>query len=99
MRALNIRNGRMIGGHIAYSPHWVCDTCGDPWPCRTFRSIPQERLDRANLISVMALLMGTAIRDLRGRPEGPEPPEIVKRFLWFLPLNDEEARAIALRMR
>ncbi len=37
--------------------------------------------------------MPTAIRDLRGRPEGPEPPEIVKRFLWFLPLRDAQARS------
>ncbi|MBM0236795.1 hypothetical protein JNW88_05880 [Micromonospora sp. ATA32] len=99
MRALNVRNGRVNGGHLAHSPHWACETCGDLWPCRAFRSIRQERLDTANLIAVMSLLMRTAIRDLRGRPEGPEPPEIVKRFLWFMPLNDEEARAIALRMR
>ncbi|MGB2570853.1 hypothetical protein ACPFP2_20720 [Micromonospora citrea] len=47
----------------------------------------------------MSLLLRGAIRDLRGRVEGPQPPEIVKRFLWFLPLSDDEARAIALRLR
>ncbi|MFC8849796.1 MULTISPECIES: hypothetical protein [unclassified Micromonospora] len=36
---------------------------------------------------------------LRGRRDGPEPPEIVKRFLWFLPVGDAEARAIVLRIR
>ncbi|WP_243707815.1 hypothetical protein [Micromonospora sp. KC606] len=47
----------------------------------------------------MSSVMRGAIRDLRGRPEGPRPPEIVKRFLWFLPLDGEEARAVALRVR
>ncbi|MGW3783790.1 hypothetical protein ACWD5Z_04350 [Micromonospora chokoriensis] len=40
-----------------------------------------------------------AIRDLRGQPGGPDPVAIVRRFLWFLPLTDEEARAVALRLR
>ncbi|MFI1196905.1 hypothetical protein ACH4T9_27110 [Micromonospora sp. NPDC020750] len=40
-----------------------------------------------------------AVRDLRGWPGGPTPPEIVQRFLWFVPLTDDEARAIALRVR
>ncbi|WP_431896421.1 hypothetical protein [Micromonospora haikouensis] len=86
-------------GHLGRSPTWDCECCGEPWPCPTLRAIPTDRLDRSTLLPVVSYLMPTAIRDLRGRPEGPEPPEIVKRFLWFLPLRDAEARAIALRMR
>ncbi|TDB79000.1 hypothetical protein E1182_14235 [Micromonospora sp. KC721] len=88
-----------VTGHIGCHPTWDCEVCGEPWPCPAFRAIGQDRLDGTTLIPVMSSLIRNAIRDLRGRPEGPEPPEIVKRFLWFLPLNDEEARAIALRMR
>ncbi len=40
-----------------------------------------------------------AVRDLRGQPGGPTPPEVVRRFLWFLPLTDDQARAVALRVR
>ncbi|MEV4478584.1 hypothetical protein AB0K04_06815 [Micromonospora coxensis] len=88
-----------VSGHIGYHPSWDCETCGEPWPCPTFRAVPRQRLDPGALIPVMSLLVRGAIRDLRGRPEGPQPPEIVKRFLWFLPLSDDEARAIALRLR
>lgn len=31
--------------------------------------------------------------------EGPEPHEIVKRFLWFLDLTDDEARTSAATVR
>jgi hypothetical protein len=88
-----------VTGHIGYHPTWDCECCGEPWPCPTFRAVPRERLDPAALIPVMSLLLRSAIHDLRGRPEGPEPPQIVRRFLWFLPLTDAEARAIALRLR
>ncbi|WP_377506275.1 hypothetical protein [Micromonospora vulcania] len=47
----------------------------------------------------LVLVLRQAIPDLRGRPEGPRPPEIVQRFLWLLNLNAEEARATALRLR
>lgn len=89
----------VVSGHIGYHPGWDCETCGEPWPCPTLRAVPRQRLNAAALIPVMSLLLRGAIRDLRGRPEGPQPPEIVRRFLWFLPLSDDEARAIALRLR
>ncbi|WP_243707773.1 hypothetical protein [Micromonospora sp. KC606] len=90
---------RTVTGHIGSQPTWDCEACGQPWPCPAFQAIPPDQLTTSTLIPAMALLVPSAIRDLRGRPEGPEPPEIVKRFLWFLPLNDDEARAIALRLR
>ncbi|TDB72315.1 hypothetical protein [Micromonospora sp. KC721] len=88
-----------VSAHIGCRPTWDCEVCGEPWPCPTFRAVGRDRLDGTALIPVMSSLIPSAIRDLRGRPEGPQPPEIVRRFLWFLPFNDEEARAVALRMR
>lgn len=88
-----------VTGHIGYRPAWECERCGEPWPCPAFRAIPGQRLDPAALIPVMSFLLRGAIRDLRGRSEGPEPPEIVQRFLWFMPLTDSEARAVARRLR
>ncbi|WP_225853839.1 hypothetical protein [Micromonospora sp. AMSO31t] len=63
------------------------------------RAAPTTAARRATLIPEFSRITRRAIRDLRGRSGGPTPPEIVKRFLWFLPLTDEEARAIALRLR
>nr|WP_181726589.1 hypothetical protein [Micromonospora provocatoris] len=51
------------------------------------------------MIPEFSRLTRQAIRDLRGRPDGPDPIAIVRRFLWFLPLTDAEARAVALRLR
>ncbi|MCW3813465.1 hypothetical protein ONA91_03190 [Micromonospora sp. DR5-3] len=85
--------------HVGRQPTWDCERCGDPRPCPTLRRIPREQLDPAAWTPAVSVILQSAIRDLRGRPEGPEPPEIVLRFLWFLPLVDEEARAIARRMR
>ncbi|QLQ40339.2 hypothetical protein [Micromonospora robiginosa] len=88
-----------VSGHLGYHPTWDCERCGEPWPCPALRDIPRHQLRPAALIPVMAFLLRGAIRDLRGRAEGPEPPEIVRRFLWFLPLTEVEARAIARRLR
>jgi hypothetical protein len=88
-----------ITAHIASGPAWTCDRCGRDWPCPTLRSAPTDAARRATLIPEFSRITRRAIRDLRGRVGGPTPPEIVKRFLWFLPLTDEEARAIALRLR
>ena len=85
--------------HSAPRPEWLCERCETPWPCERWRSLKPDTLDRKVLVPFVSGLLREAISDLRGRPEGPEPPEIVKRFLWFMPLTDEEARAIALRMR
>ncbi|MFE9956855.1 hypothetical protein [Micromonospora sp. NPDC005299] len=82
--------------HVGHRPTWDCGRCGEPWPCLAYRAL---RVDSAALIPVMSSLLRGAIRDLRGRPDGPEPPEIVRRFLWFLPLTGEEARAVARRLR
>ncbi|MFC0096129.1 hypothetical protein ACFFKH_01120 [Micromonospora marina] len=76
-----------------------CERCREPWPCPTLRRIPRDQLEPVALIRMMAFLARGAIRDLRGHVEGPEPPEIVRRFFWFLPLSDDEARAIARRPR
>ncbi|WP_433271559.1 hypothetical protein ACQPWR_22930 [Micromonospora vinacea] len=54
---------------------------------------------RATLIPEFSRITRRAIRDLRGQPGGPDPVAIVRRFLWFLPLTEEEARAVALRLR
>ncbi|GHJ51311.1 hypothetical protein Nm8I071_06180 [Nonomuraea sp. TT08I-71] len=88
-----------ISAHVANGPAWTCDQCGQPWPCPTVRSAPTTAERRATLIPEFTRITRRAIRDLRGRASGPTPPEIVKRFLYFLPLTDEEARAIALRLR
>jgi hypothetical protein len=66
---------------------------------RRLTSAPTDAARRATLIPEITRITRRAIRDLRGRAGGPTPPEIVRRFLWFLPLTDEEARAIALRLR
>ncbi|WP_239543510.1 hypothetical protein [Micromonospora terminaliae] len=85
--------------HTATGPSWRCDACGQDWPCPALRAIPTDAARRATLIPEFSRITRRAIRDLRGRPGGPDPVAVVRRFLWFLPLTDEEARAIALRLR
>ncbi|MFI5837501.1 hypothetical protein ACIA5A_27870 [Micromonospora sp. NPDC051300] len=85
--------------HRARGPAWVCDGCGQDWPCPALRSVPTDAARRATLLPEFARVTRHALRDLRGRPGGPDPVTIVRRFLWFLPLSDEEARAVALRLR
>lgn len=90
---------RRPAAHRACGPAWVCDGCGQDWPCPTLRSTPTDAARRATLLPDFSRITRQAIRDLRGRPGGPDPVTIVRRFLWFLPLSDEEARAVALRLR
>ncbi|WP_433113970.1 hypothetical protein [Micromonospora sp. CA-246542] len=86
-------------GHTADGPSWICDACGRDWPCPALRAAPTDAARRATLIPEFSRITRRAIRDLRGQPGGPDPVAIVRRFLWFLPLTDEEARAVALRLR
>ncbi|MCZ7436558.1 hypothetical protein O7598_09170 [Micromonospora sp. WMMC241] len=88
-----------LPGHRACGPAWRCDRCGEPWPCPTLRATPTDAARRATLIPEFSRITRQAIRDLRGQPDGPDPVAIVRRFLWFLPLTDAEARAVALRLR
>ncbi len=88
-----------LTGHRACGPAWRCDRCGEPWPCPTLRAAPTDAARRATMIPEFSRLTRQAVRDLRGRPDGPDPIAIVRRFLWFLPLTDAEARAVALRLR
>ncbi|MEU3457184.1 hypothetical protein ABZ671_26805 [Micromonospora sp. NPDC006766] len=88
-----------LSAHRSCGPAWRCEQCGEPWPCPTLRAAPTDAARRATLIPEFSRLTRQAIRDLRGRPGGPDPIAIVRRFLWFLPLTDEEARAVALRLR
>ncbi|MEU6073544.1 hypothetical protein [Micromonospora sp. NPDC047074] len=83
--------------HVAGSPDWRCRGCGQPWPCPALRAMPDPASQ--DLLPVVSALLTAAIRDLRGRPGGPDPIDVVRRFLWWLPLSHDEARAIALRMR
>ncbi|MFC8848809.1 MULTISPECIES: hypothetical protein [unclassified Micromonospora] len=85
--------------HRAEGPDWLCESDGEPFPCPTWRNLPMDDHLRGALLAGFTLFLRRAIRDLRGRPEGPTPPQIVKRFLWFLPMTDDEARAVALRYR
>ncbi|PSK62741.1 hypothetical protein B0E53_05346 [Micromonospora sp. MH33] len=85
--------------HTACGPAWTCDACGRDWPCPALRATPTDAARRATLIPEYSRITRQAIRDLRGQPGGPDPVAIVRRFLWFLPLTDEEARAVALRLR
>lgn len=85
--------------HTADGPLWTCDACGQDWPCPALRATPTDAARRATLIPEFSRITRRAIRDLRGQPGGPDPVAIVRRFLWFLPLTDEEARAVALRLR
>ncbi|MFG1799704.1 hypothetical protein ACGFI4_05935 [Micromonospora carbonacea] len=85
--------------HCAGRPAWRCAHDGEPFPCPTWRALPLDDSLRAVLLAAFTLFLRPAIRDLRGHPDGPTPPEIVRRFLWFLPVTDEEARAVALRYR
>lgn len=88
-----------LADHYGCSPTWVCEACGQPFPCPAWSEGPVDSALVQALLPGFTGMARQAIRDLRGRPEGPEPPDIVKRFLWFLPLGDEEARAIARRLR
>ncbi len=85
--------------HCAGRPDWRCAHDGEPFPCPAWRALPLDDSLRAVLLAAFTLFLRPAIRDLRGQPDGPTPPEIVRRFLWFLPVTDEEARAVALRYR
>lgn len=85
--------------HTADGPLWTCDACGRDWPCPAIRATPTHAARRATLIPEFSRITRRAIRDLRGQPGGPDPVAIVRGFLWFLPLSDEEARAVALRLR
>ncbi|MEE3917791.1 hypothetical protein V2I01_00795 [Micromonospora sp. BRA006-A] len=51
------------------------------------------------MIPEFSRLTRQAIRDLRGRPDGPDPIAIVRRFLWFLPLTDPRHAPSRLRLR
>ncbi len=86
-----------IAGHVARSPVWDCRECGEPWPCPDLQTIPSQ--DAWSYLPMISRIMPVAIRDLRGRPSGPDPIDVVKRFCWWMPLSNDEARAIALRMR
>ncbi|MEV0429779.1 hypothetical protein [Micromonospora sp. NPDC050495] len=88
-----------FAAHTTAPPGWTCDDCGEDWPCPAWTDPPTDAARRAELLPEFVRLARRAIRDLRGRPGGPQPPEIVRRFLWFFPLTDEEARAVALRLR
>lgn len=88
-----------LAPHRGRGPDWTCERCGEPWPCPTLRAAPTDAARRATLIPEFSRLTRQAIRDLRGQPGGPDPVAIVRRFLWFLSLTDEEARAVALRLR
>lgn len=89
----------VLAAHTTAAPSWTCDACREPWPCPAWTDQPTDPARRADLLPDFSRLARLAIRDLRGREDGPRPAEIVKRFLWFLPLTDEEARAVALRLR
>ncbi|MFC8848606.1 MULTISPECIES: hypothetical protein [unclassified Micromonospora] len=86
-----------MAGHGAGSPDWLCRRCALPWPCPELRAMPEPATP--DLLAVVSAVTTAAIRDLRGRPGGPDPIEVVRRFLWWLPVSRDEARAIALRMR
>ncbi|WP_243639472.1 hypothetical protein [Micromonospora sp. MW-13] len=77
---------------------WICRRCGRPYPCPTWTGFPLDGRLRTALLPGFLRMAQQAVRDLRGRPGGPTPPEIVRRFLWFVPLNEDEARAIAPRV-
>ncbi|MBM0278287.1 hypothetical protein JM949_24565 [Micromonospora sp. STR1s_6] len=89
----------MPAAHTADGPLWTSDACGQDWPCPAVRATPTDAARRATLIPEFSRITRRAIRDLRGQPGGPDPVAIVRRFFWFLPLTDEEARAVALRLR
>ena len=80
-------------------PAWTCEVCNTDWPCKRYRDTNPGTVESKVLLPFISGMLPQAIRDLRGQPDGPEPPDIVKRFLFWMPLSDDEARAIALRMR
>lgn len=79
-------------GHLGGAPEWNCEACGEPWPCPAFQEIPPPGLQTATLVNLLLLMAGAAIRDLATRPDGPPPYVVLKRFAWFLELDDRHAR-------
>ncbi|WP_405115223.1 hypothetical protein OG559_12125 [Micromonospora sp. NBC_01405] len=88
-----------LAEHCSHGPAWTCRRCGRPFPCPAWTEGPIDNQLRTALLPGFLRMAQQAVRDLRGRPGGPTPPEIVQRFLWFVPLTDDEARAVALRVR
>ncbi|SCF04495.1 hypothetical protein [Micromonospora chokoriensis] len=87
---LNVRN--YAQGHLGVAPEWNCEVCGQPWPCATFQEIPPPGVQTATLVHLLLLMAGAAIRDLATRSDGPPAHAVLKRFAWFMELDDRHAR-------
>ena len=73
------------GMHRASRPSWVCEDCGQPWPCpvRKAMLLGERPFDRMALLLFLSRLMHDAIEDLAQGGAGPVP-DLHERFLSFL---------------
>lgn len=85
---------RIIRRHAPRDRRWICQWCAEPWPCGRYRAIPVAVFDVDALTRAMLRRLALAIGDHRDR-EGPFAPRpLVRRFLWFLPLTDQDVDEI-----
>lgn len=88
-----------LANHIATQPHYICEACGRSWPCRAWTLRPLDQAAREAMRPAFTRMTQQALRHLADRPGGQRPYEIVKRFLWFMNYTDDEAQAVARRLR
>ncbi|WDZ82231.1 hypothetical protein [Micromonospora cathayae] len=76
--------------HVPAGTRWTCTWCGRPWPCPRYRQLPTHGELYGRMFALMTMRLGTALSDLAGR-DGPFAPcVLVRRFLWFVPLDSRD---------
>lgn len=74
--------------HIPMRPSWLCEICGDFWPCLQART---DLLGEYDSVTGLAIYMGSRLMhacvDLVGTPEG-NPIKLHERFLSWTSVKD-----------
>ncbi|MBQ0893442.1 flavin reductase [Micromonospora sp. U56] len=74
--------------HLPKRPVWLCQHCGEPWPCADARAslLWEYQGNRAALGVYLASLMTEAADQLAELDSGTPPADLTDRFLgWVRP--------------
>lgn len=84
------------GLHRASRPSWVCEDCGQPWPCTARKAmvLDERPFDRMAALLFLSRLMHDAIEDF-ARDGACPVPDLYKRFLSFLHRVEPDAADLA----